>query len=153
MPCTVYQSVHRFEISRARVTAVVRRTLSLLRHPSASLSIHFIGDRRMRRLNTAYRGRPYTTDVLAFAAQEGYAIDKLDWGDIFISVPQIRRQARKHHLSFEEECIRMLIHGILHLAGFDHIVRREARQMFRLQERLVSESIRNPKGSAAFFSK
>jgi probable rRNA maturation factor len=90
--------------------------------PDAELSILFTGDRAMRSLNRRYRGIDRTTDVLSFSQREGQFADiRSDiLGDIVISVPAAVRQARElnHSLSYEIE--RLLVHGLLHLLGYDH---------------------------------
>lgn len=110
---------------------------------TGSLNIHCIGDARMRSLNFKYRGKDTTTDVLTFPLSEGKpffdAINEL--GDIFISVPQIRRQAQELGISPREEFIRMLIHGILHSIGYDHTTKDDAHTMFGLQEKLLSQLV------------
>lgn len=60
-----------------------------------------------------------------------------DFGDIFISVPYIRKQAALWSVSYQEELTRMLIHGVLHNMGYDHQEEKEAKQMFGLQERFL----------------
>lgn len=105
-----------------------------------SVSVHLIADTKMRRLQRQYRGKHGTTDVLSFSAQEGEWAGKSsnDLGDIFISIPRIKKQAREWGVSFKEECIRMLIHGVLHILGYDHIKPAEAKLMFAKQEKYLN---------------
>jgi len=84
------------------------------------LSVEFIGDHRMRRLNAQYRGRNMTTDVLAFAMREAPGPSSALLGDVVISVPQAVRQAVERGHSIQHELATLLIHGILHLLGYDH---------------------------------
>ncbi len=90
--------------------------------PDAELSILFTGDRAMRSLNRRYRGIDRTTDVLSFSHREGqFAEIRRDiLGDIVISVPTAARQARERNHSLGREIERLLVHGLLHLLGFDH---------------------------------
>lgn len=69
----------------------------------------------MRRLNRDFRRQDRTTDVLAFSAGEGELL-----GDIVVSVPYAARQARRHGESPSREIERLLLHGYLHLLGYDH---------------------------------
>lgn len=110
---------------------------------TGSLNIHCIGDARMRSLNFEHRGKDTTTDVLTFPLSEGEPLFETanELGDIFISVPQIRRQARDLGIDPREEFIRMLIHGILHSIGHDHIIKEDAQKMFGLQEKLLSQLV------------
>ncbi len=95
----------------------------------------------MRSLNSQYRGKHSTTDVLTFPLHEGESVftDTQELGDIFLSGAQIERQARDFNISPREEFIRMLVHGVLHILGYDHVAKKEARQMFALQEKLLFE--------------
>jgi probable rRNA maturation factor len=79
------------------------------------LSVLFCGDARMRRLNRVYRGKDKTTDVLAFPAGAGALL-----GDIVVSVPYAARQARRRGERASREIDRLLLHGYLHLLGYDH---------------------------------
>lgn len=109
-----------------------------------SLSVHCIGDARMRSLNFRYRGKDATTDVLTFPLSEGedfFENSLPELGDIFISVPQIRRQARELGINPQEEFVRMLIHGVLHSIGYDHMTKDDAEKMFGLQEKLLSQLV------------
>jgi probable rRNA maturation factor len=104
------------------------------------LSILFIGDRAMRSLNHTWRSKDSTTDVLSFPLREGKFphIQPDMLGDIVISIPVAARQADEagHPLNVEIE--RLLVHGLVHLLGFDHergLL--EARQMKRMEQRLL----------------
>jgi len=90
-------------------------------------------------MNFQYRGKDRTTDVLSFGLYEGESsrAQGNELGDIFICVPQIIRQARRFSVSTKEEFIRMLVHGILHLLGYDHETSSDATRMFELQEKLL----------------
>ena len=125
-------------LSQAKIKKLLSLVLARERREGAG-SVHLVGDRRMRRLQAAHRGQDKTTDVLSFAAAEGEGPDPGgELGDIFLSVPQIRRQAREWRVSAEEEFARMLIHGLLHLLGYDHIHKKEAAVMFARQEKYLA---------------
>ena len=87
------------------------------RRPHDEVSVLFCADRRMRALNRRYRGKDRSTDVLAFPAGDTGA-DFL--GDIVISVPYAAREARKRREPPTVEIDRLLVHGLLHLMGYDH---------------------------------
>lgn len=137
----VYSTVRLPLLSAAEIQRCVSCALKKLK-VSGSLSIHCIGDKRMRKLNYQYRRKDKTTDVLSFSLREGPTVfgDKNALGDIFISVPQIRRQAHRLRISPREEFMRMLIHGILHILGYDHHKKEDAKIMFSLQEKLLVNS-------------
>jgi probable rRNA maturation factor len=99
----------------------------------------------MRSLNRRYRGRDETTDVLSFALREGQfpGIQPDCLGDIVISVPQAARQAKEagHSLSMEIEFL--LIHGILHLLGYDHERGKREADRMKKRERLLLKRLRS----------
>ncbi len=99
--------------------------LSLLGQEEAELSVLFVGSRKMKALNTHYRGIPKETDVLSFPMNEVQAFlpgtsRSLVLGDIVISIPRTIAQAQDYGASFYEELFRLLVHGLLHLLGYDH---------------------------------
>jgi rRNA maturation RNase YbeY len=88
----------------------------------------------MRTLNRRYRGKDETTDVLSFSLREGRfpSIQPDMLGDIVISIPVAVRQARREGHSISREIDRLLVHGLVHLLGYDHERGpREARRMAR----------------------
>ncbi len=116
------------------------RILSLLEQTKAELSIMFVGDRRMKQLNTQYRGIRRTTDVLSFESSIPFIPDDADkvLGDIVISVPKAEAQAKEYGSGFYDEITRLLIHGTLHLLGYDHEqTEYKARKMRKKEEELI----------------
>jgi probable rRNA maturation factor len=89
---------------------------------NAQLSVLFVGDRAMRTLNRRYRGIDRPTDVLSFSLREGeFASIQPDvLGDIVIGVPVAARQAAAAGHPLAREIDLLLIHGLLHLLGYDH---------------------------------
>ncbi len=101
------------------------KALSHLGCADAELSILVTGDTKMRRLNRQWRGIDKTTDVLSFSMLEGDGIASakdapLVLGDIVISAPRALAQAVEAGHSLEEEMLFLLVHGILHIMGYDH---------------------------------
>jgi len=84
-------------------------------------SVAFISDRRMKELNSFFRGKDSTTDVLSFPHEpDEFDRDTTNLGDIVISVEQARRQAEENGLTLEGEIKQLILHGLLHLCGYDH---------------------------------
>jgi probable rRNA maturation factor len=113
-------------LDKAKVEKAAFSILSLLdqsRYPDTELSILFVSDRIMKQLNRQYRGINRTTDVLSFEARlpSGKRPGQNNiLGDIVISVPRAEAQAREYGAAFYDELYRLLIHGTLHLLGYDH---------------------------------
>jgi probable rRNA maturation factor len=123
----------------AGVAAEARRLLRALEEDGAELSVSLVDDAAMRRLNRDYRGQDRATDVLAFAMREGARApgDAAVLGDVVISLDTAARQARERGVSAADEVRTLLIHGILHLLGYDHersVL--EARRMKAMERRL-----------------
>jgi probable rRNA maturation factor len=78
-------------------------------------TIAFVSDERIRRLNKQFRGVDRATDVLSFPAGE-----ETNLGDIAVSVETAARQAKENALTFENEIAQLILHGLLHLSGYDH---------------------------------
>ena len=106
------------------------------------------GDENLREYNSRYRGLDEPTDVLAFAAREQATDPRFqappgteDWlGDIVISVPLARRQAREAGHKVNEEVRLLAVHGFLHLLGYDHAEPTEEATMTALTSRILSEA-------------
>lgn len=113
--------------------------LSCLDRDDDELCVVFVGDERMRELNLQWRGKDFTTDVLSFSQLEGdeMASPALMLGDVVVSVDVLRRQAAEGGWTVEEELTRLLLHGVLHLIGFDHEAEEDARAMHAEEERIV----------------
>jgi probable rRNA maturation factor len=86
-----------------------------------SATIAFVSDVEMCKLNRQFRGKNLTTDVLSFPYEaDEFDADKDFIGDIVISIEQAERQATENNLSLENEVFQLILHGILHLLGYDH---------------------------------
>ena len=84
-------------------------------------AVAFIADSRMTQLNELFRGKNTTTDVLSFPHEpDEFDPDKDKLGDIVISVEQAKKQATENGLTLEGEIKQLILHGLLHLCGYDH---------------------------------
>ena len=106
-----------------KIEAKARKILSALAYPESELSVVLVDDEEMSSLNRQYRGRQGTTNVLAFAMCEGEfgEISPELLGDVIISLPTAQRQAEEAGIALDAMISRLLVHGILHLVGFDHV--------------------------------
>ncbi|MGH7827383.1 MAG: rRNA maturation RNase YbeY [Candidatus Binatia bacterium] len=116
---------------------IAAKLLAMLKQHRAELSIALVGDSEMRKLNAKYRKKNSTTDVLSFPSEEKLPTGSVLLGDVVVSVDQARRQAKEHNKTFKSEMATLLIHGVLHLLGYDHErSAKEARKMARLEKRI-----------------
>ena len=124
-----------------------RATCHSLDVEEAELSIALVDDAAIDALARAYLGKDGPTDVLAFALyQQGEPV----LGDVYVGLDQARRQAAEAGVSLREELVRLVVHGTLHVLGWDHPddVRARARSaMYVKQEALVREVLESPRSS------
>jgi len=128
----------RIPVSRARVTRAVESVLRAERQRYAELSITFVTDRRMARLNREHLGHDGPTDVISFGFAPSAAGAPVT-GDVYIAPAVARRNAMVHGAGVREELLRLVIHGTLHVLGHDHPVddSRYGSAMWRRQERML----------------
>ena len=126
--------------ARRLLSRAVRETLRSQGHRDAEVSLTLLNDDPIRRLNAQWLGHDRPTDVIAFAL---HSPGEPPLGDIYVCVPQARRQAAEHDLPFGEELVRLAVHGTLHVLGHDHPAgaERERSEMWRLQERIVRDVV------------
>jgi probable rRNA maturation factor len=105
------------------------QALETIGKSGSSATIAFVSDRSIRKLNQLFRGVDKATDVLSFPADEP---DNL--GDVAVSVETAARQAKENGLTFDGEIAQLILHGLLHLSGYDHET--DNGEMNRLELRL-----------------
>jgi probable rRNA maturation factor len=138
------------DVRGVRVAPSVRRTLvrRLLRAMAAAgvrgaeLSLSLTDDAELRRLNRDYAGEDHATDVLSFSQREGRGLRSGPLGDVIISVPTARRQARAGGHALFDELLHLAVHGLVHLLGYDHASPDEERIMFGYEARLRAAAAR-----------
>jgi len=151
MPVHVQSHVRRVTFNQVCLGRFAEAMLSDVGSASGELGILFVGDRRMRGLNRRYRGKDRATDVLAFSMRNNrlpYAshLTPGPLGDVVIAVPTAARQAKQGRRSLDEELTVLLVHGILHLCGYDHEGNeKEARRMYRRERMILRSFARWPK--------
>lgn len=129
-------------VDRRKLTRRAQRLLDELGFGDHELSLLLTGDFEMQALNRTFRGKDRTTDVLAFAQREGLraGLQPQVLGDVVISLAQAERQAARRGVAAWDELLVLLVHGVLHLLGYDHESDdpARARAMQREQNRLVA---------------
>lgn len=118
------------------VRELAKRVLAGEKKSDKDLSITFIGETRSKSLNETYRGKAKSANVLSFP------IPELGLGEIFLCMNVIRKDARRYGITERNAVAWMVTHGILHLAGYDHVgSEREARNMEAREEHYLSTKI------------
>jgi rRNA maturation RNase YbeY len=125
-------------LRRERLRRFADQLLEALGQERAELSIALLDDAAGAALNQRWRGRRGATDVLSFSLREGPHARRRGalLGDVVIAVGVAERQAAERGHDLEAECRRLLVHGVLHLLGYDHVRPDQARRM-RAKERAL----------------
>lgn len=129
-------------INKKLVNQVVKKTISLAncKNLSQELSVVLLPDSSVKVLNKKYRQINKPTDVLAFPGKSKYMPNFDNFlGEIVIANGVCQRQAKLHHHSFKKEFIILLIHGLLHLLGYDHQKNKEALIMESLELKILKK--------------
>lgn len=102
-----------------------------------NLSLVFLNQVAAKKINREFRGKNYATDVLSFAS---LSVDSL--GELILCPQVLQKQSKEHDLSFQSELGYMVLHGILHLKGYDHeMSEKEARIMFQIQDEAFEKAL------------
>jgi len=119
-----------------RWQAFVVKAIRVLPAETAGVTVAFVSDRAMSALNRQWRRKRGTTDVLSFPAvqDEFEKMEDSSLGDVVISVEQAARQAKENDLSLDQEIAQLILHGLIHLCGYDHST--DNGEMDRLELRL-----------------
>jgi probable rRNA maturation factor len=135
----ISSSVRRLSVSRALVREAAIATLRAERVRDAMLSITFVGRSAISRLNHRYLGHHGATDVISFGlarvGRRGAVV-----GDVYICAEVARDNARRQGIGAGEELLRLVVHGTLHVLGYDHPsgAARTTSGMWRKQERILA---------------
>lgn len=113
----------------------------------SEVSITFVSNERIQEINREYRDKDTPTDVISFAMEElgegeveliGEEMPRI-LGDIIISIPKAKEQAKEYGHSFIRELGFLAVHGFLHLLGYDHMTKEEEKVMFTRQKEILDE--------------
>lgn len=122
-----------------KIESYIQSVLAAIERDCWEVSIVFCSDAFIQELNREYRKKDEVTDVLSFEMGETIVEDSVSFylaGDIVISLAALERNAKDFEVDMDEELKRLLIHGILHLSGMDHITNEKDEAMLLLQENL-----------------
>ncbi len=111
----------KFKIDRELYSVFAASIVPDVAEAGQTFTVAFVPDGRMKQLNETFRGKNTTTDVLSFPHEpDEFDPDKANLGDIVISAEQAQKQAKENGLTLEEEIKQLILHGLLHLCGYDH---------------------------------
>jgi|ETNmetMinimDraft_2_1059921.scaffolds.fasta_scaffold45971_2 probable rRNA maturation factor len=142
------------DIDENAIKQLVEKVLQGENKQEIELSIAFIGQGRMRKLNKKYRGKNRVTDVLSFSGQKigkqkfVTPLEKTEGlGEIVICLRELKKTSQREATSFEKELFFCLIHGVLHLLGYDHEKDEESKQkMEKKQQTYLLQNIKTLTG-------
>jgi probable rRNA maturation factor len=116
---------------------MIRRARAMVRAPLSDLTVVLVGDLQMIALHDQFMNLPTTTDVLTFPLEEdrrGRAIS----GEVYVCIPEARRQAKGRGVRVQDEALLYVLHGMLHLCGFDDRTEREYREMHEREDAILT---------------
>ena len=128
----------RSPLTRSQVTTVANSVLRGERVRNALLSVTFVSNHEITRLNARHLRRKRVTDVIAFGFKRAGARQPII-GDVYIAPAVAKSSAKENKVSYREELLRLIVHGVLHVLGYDHPddQSREHSTMWKKQERYV----------------
>lgn len=127
----VFNTHRRYRVSRTRIAGIVRRTMG---RKNARISIIFISSRKSRIINRTYLRHDYVTDVVTFCLETSPVLE----GEIYVNLDRARQQAGEYQVSVANETARLVIHGCLHLLGYDDATEAQRRVMKRVEDRYLA---------------
>jgi probable rRNA maturation factor len=111
-----------YKIDRQAWSDFAQRALGTVAHSTQAATVVFVSDAAIKKLNRQFRGKNYSTDVLSFPteAEQFESENQSSLGEIVISAERAAAQAKHNGLTFNNEVQQLILHGLLHLCGYDH---------------------------------
>ena len=138
----IQNNQRKIKIDRRKIRGTIFKILKILDCADKEISLSFVDDEKIKQLNKQYLGRDKATNVLSFSLQEGECgnINPQILGDVVISVETAQKDAVKGKLNIEQEIDFLLIHGILHLLGYNHenTTKKETNKMRQKEKELFN---------------
>jgi rRNA maturation RNase YbeY len=116
-----------------RIKRLIREVIEKEKRISGDLSFIFTTDQKIIEINRKFLNRNYFTDVITF----DYSGKKIISGDIFISVETVKRNSVNYKVSFRDEILRVIIHGVLHLLKYKDSNSKERKEMRRMEDHWI----------------
>lgn len=124
---------------KARIQAIVAAVLAKIGAPPASLVVRVVDEKEIQSLNQRFRKRNAPTNVLSFPFERLMGIEEEHAGDVIICYPVAKAESSKQMVDFSAHFAHLLVHGILHLFGYDHQQDEEAERMESLERDILSD--------------
>lgn len=141
MAVWIRTSLRRISLRTNSVRKMGQSVLEYVGYPRAHLSLTLVGKTRMLTLNRMYRQQEYPTDVLAFPMGEVPGATEVFLGDVVICLPVAVSQASAFGNSPDQEILRLIIHGTLHLLGYDHEISKQEAKRMQLKEQSIFQHL------------
>lgn len=119
---------------------VIEETLKSEKVENSVFSIIFVDEEKIQEINRDYRGKDMVTDVISFALEDtpdDILVGPRVLGDIYVCIPRMMEQAKNYDHSEMRELSFLVVHGLLHLLGYDHMEKEDEKMMFQKQEDIL----------------
>jgi probable rRNA maturation factor len=124
------------KVNKKQIHNIIGLTKKELNLSIISLELNLINSQMIKEINNKYLRHNYSTDIITFNYSAD--INKLD-GEIFISIEDANVNAKKYHCCLDEELLRLIIHGILHMTGYDDQIETDKKKMKKIENYLVNK--------------
>ena len=135
-------NVYGYDKDYSYLDRVIKRTLMKEKASASIFSIIFVSEEEIQTLNKTYRQIDKVTDVISFAFEDNkddFMLENRVLGDIYICIPRMISQAKEYGHSETRELSFLVVHGLLHLLGYDHMNKEDEEKMFGLQKEILDE--------------
>lgn len=135
-------NVYGYDKDYSYLDRVIKRTLIKEKALASIFSIIFVSEEEIQTINKTYRQIDKVTDVISFAFEDNkddFMLENRVLGDIYICIPRMISQAKEYGHSETRELSFLVVHGLLHLLGYDHMNKEDEEKMFGLQKEILDE--------------
>lgn len=123
-----------FNLNKNNIKKGIKKILEEEKKQNFDINIIFINNQNIKEINLEYRSKNYPTDVISFPVENS---KKMVRGDIFISLEKVKENAVKYGEKFKNELKKIIVHGVLHLIGYDHVKKNQKEKMYIKQENYI----------------
>lgn len=124
-----------FKVDKFETKSLIADVLKILSLELSFIQVNFINNNNLLKINKLYLGHDYYTDIITFNYSDGKQVDC----ELFISYECAYSNSQKYHVSYNSEIVRLIIHGILHVAGYDDSTNEKKNVMKKIENRLEKQ--------------